>query len=654
MFAVENNSKQNMRKELIAISSMAMMLLTGEISAQQTVVSDTVRLTLISDSVLLNEVIVKTSRKPKTNSRWSDMQPVDLVTAGGTNGNLYQALQVLPGVQMQAESGRLLVRGGDSRETQSYIDGMHVLNPYTTTATGNPARGRYSPLMFGGINLSTGGQPQEYGEALSAVLPLETKDYSRINKLGANLSTVGVGGGGTRAFAKGSASLNIDYQNMTPYYHVYPNRIDFEQPYRNLSGGTQFRYTPDERIILKVYAGYDRTDFSNYAGTERRLFGLGEDNLYLNSTFRKRTGKGWNWFAGMAWSYFNRQIDGASTSGDRWQEQQQELHMKVKLFKRITPVWRMDGGTETLLRQYEDRYAFDIIDARNRMRPSVTAGFLSSTFYLLENLKTELSLRAEYTEPNGRTNVSPRLAVDYVWNNLAISATAGRYTQLPDNKYLLQQHDLYSEACVQYNFGLRYEQPGRYYKAELYYKKYDRLALVTPDGESTATRITSDGYGTAKGIDLFFSDQVLIRRFEYQLSYSYNLSNRKYQEYLELTTPQYATRHNAALVVKYTIPALNSIISLTECFASGRPYYNPDRPGLMNDEAKPFNSLDFALTYLAGKKVIVHASARNIVGRKNEYGRVDGRSLRPSSDRFFYLGVFITLGKKAAYDVSNF
>lgn len=52
------------------------------------------------------------------------------------------------------------------------------------------------------------------------------------------------------------------------------------------SGAVQFRYTPDERVVWKVYAQYDRTDFSTYEGDNRRLFGLGEDNIYVNATFR--------------------------------------------------------------------------------------------------------------------------------------------------------------------------------------------------------------------------------------------------------------------------------------------------------------------------------------------------------------------------------
>ena len=75
----------------------------------------------------------------------------------------------------------------------------------------------------------------------------------------------------------------------------------------------------------------------------------------------------------------------------------------------------------------------------------------------------------------------------------------------------------------------------------------------------------------------------------------------------------------------------------------------------MNDEVKPYNSLDLGVTFLASKKVIIHAPLAKIsLGRKNEFGKVDNKAVLASQDRFFYVGVYVTLGKKAAYDVSNF
>ena len=629
-------------------------LLILQSAAAQKAVLDTVYLQLNLDSVGLDEVVVKGRRTPVANSRWSDMTPVDLVTVGGANGDLYKALQILPGTQVQGETGELLVRGGSSYETQTYIDGMHVLNPYTSNGINTPARSRYSTFMFSGVNLASGGAPLAYGEALSAVLPLETKDHSDINKLGMNFSSVGLGGGGTGTFDKGSLSVDLNYQNLKYYDKVYSGRLDFEKPYRLFAGAAQFRYAPGSATLLKVYAQYDRTDFSTYEGGERRLFGLGEDNVYVNATLRHRTTAEWDWFAGAAFSYYEEKINGAALAGDDWLERQQELHLKLKTFKRFSSLLRFDMGLESYIRHYANHYLLPGIKDYNRMSPTISAGFFSATYYPVEQLKAELSFRTEYTSLNRKVNFSPRLALNYYWGDVVLSATAGRYTQLPESNWLARRHELLSEVCVQYNLGAQYSNEGRLYKAELYYKDYARLALEETAADTGAAVLTSNGYGHSKGIDLFFRDRSLFRNLEYQLSYTYNISKRKYQKYPELTTPQYATRHNAAAVLKYTLPGLHSIVSLTNRFSSGRPYHNPALPGLMNDEVKPYNSLDVGITYLASKKVIVHASATNILARKNEFGKIDNKAVLASSDHFFYVGVYITLGKKAAYDVSNF
>ncbi|WP_025833406.1 TonB-dependent receptor plug domain-containing protein [Bacteroides rodentium] len=629
-------------------------LLFVQASVAQKSVTDTVRLTFNIDSVGLDEVVVRGKKTPAANSRWSDMHPVELVTVGGANGDLYKALQTLPGTQVQGETGELLVRGGSSYETQTFIDGMHVLNPYTSNGINTPSRSRYSTFMFGGVNLASGGAPQEYGEALSAVLPLETKDYSKVDKVGVNASVVGVGGGGTKTVDRGSLSVDLNYQNLGLYDKVYSGRTDFEQPYRMFSGATQFRHTPGDATVFKVYAQYDRTDFSAYEGDERRLFALTEDNIYVNATFRYRAAGRWDWFAGVAYSYYNREVGGAAVSGDNWLERQQELHLKTKMSKRFSSVFRLDMGVESYIRNYRNHYLYSSMDDANQMSPTISAGFFSAAYYPVERLKAELSFRTEYTSPNRKINFSPRLAVNYYWGDVMLSGIVGRYTQLPENDWLVRSRKLMSEACMQYNLGMQYGYEGRFYKAELYYKDYNRLVLEETDTETGSALLTSGGYGYSRGIDLFFRDRVSIKNLEYQLSYTYNISKRKYQRCSELTTPQYATRHNAALVVKYSLSRLHSIISLTNRFSTGRPYHNPSLPGLMNDEVKPYNSLDVGVTFLASKKVIIHASASNILGRKNEFGKVDNKAVMASSDHFFYVGVYVTLGRKAAYDVSNF
>ena len=628
------------------------------VAGAQTTVTDTICLTLgerlVTDSVRLDEVLVKRRRTPMANSRWSDLSPVELVTVGGANGDLYRALQTLPGTQIQGETGRLLVRGGDDSETQTYIDGMHVLMPYTSVGIGASARSRYSTFMFSGINLASGGAPLEYGGALSAVLPLETKDYSTIDKLGLNASVVGMGGGGTRTFRQGSVSVDLNYQNMALHNLIYPGRKDFGSPYQLMSGATQLRFTPDSSTVAKFYAQYDRTDFSTYEGGERRLFGLDENNVYLNATLRRTAANGWEWFVGGAWSYNYRTVKNAAVDGDTWLQRQQEWHLKAKLGKRLSPFFRVDGGAEVFIRNYTVRYCMETIGkAEGQVFPSLGAAFLSAASFPLEQLKAEASMRAEYRWQSGDAEVSPRLALSWYQGDVVLTAVVGRYTQLAADSLLMKQDGLKPAVCWQYNVGAQYNRDGRLAKAEVYYKKYSRLPLW----EATSTagmRLTSGGYGYSKGIDLFWSDRTTLKNFEYQLAYTYNIPRRKTEYDSELTVPQYATRHNASVVVKWAFPRLRTVLSLTDRFSSGRPWHNPERTGLMNDEVKPYNSLDVGLTFLPSKKVIIHTSATNLLGRRNEFGRVAGRPVLAASDRFFYIGVFVTLGRHAAYDVSNF
>lgn len=104
--------------------------------------------------------------------------------------------------------------------------------------------------------------------------------------------------------------------------------------------------------------------------------------------------------------------------------------------------------------------------------PTISAGFFSAAYYPLERLKAELSFRTEYTSLNRKMNFSPRLAVNYYLGDMMLSGIVGRYTQLPENDWLVRNRKLMSEVCMQYNLGMQYGYEGRFYKAELYYKDY--------------------------------------------------------------------------------------------------------------------------------------------------------------------------------------
>ena len=616
------------------------------------------------DNVTLDDVVVVAGNfKLKGESQWGGMSAVDIATTAGSSGDLYRSLQTLPGAQMVGESGKLYVRGGESRESQTYIDEMHVLSPYTTAGNNEPVRGRYTPFMFEGINFSTGGYSSEYAQGLSSVLPLTTKDNSPVSKTGINPSFVGLGGGGTKAFSNGSVSVNLDYENLGPYNSVFPDNLNWIKPYQLLSGESQVRFNPDENTVYKTYVGYDRTSFSYHTNplqeNSLRDMDLKEDNFYINSTFQKKTESGYKLFAGGAFSFKKQHIDDALVSGDSFRDKEWELHLKTKATKRYTNIFKLNVGVENFFRHYQMAYADSSSVHKNSINHSISALFATTTLNITVNLIAELSSRAEYTSINSSWNYAPRLALSYNLNGVHLSGIVGKYSQLSENKYLLLNQKLFPENCIHYIGGIYHEKENKVYRLEAYYKKYSNLTLQEPNA------LSSDGYGYSKGVDLFFNDRALFKNLEYMLAYSFNLSKRKYQEYTELTVPQFSTKHNATLSLKYNIPSLKTIWGITNRYASGRPYHDPTKEGLMNSITKCYNSLDMSLTYLASKRVILYASATNILGRKNVYnytftkdasypGGYRGTPVSASSDHFFYVGIFITLSGKTAYDVSNF
>ena len=309
-----------------------------------------------------------------------------------------------------------------------------------------------------------------------------------------------------------------------------------------------------------MYAQYDRTDFATYEGNDRRLFGLGENNAYLNATLRRTSGVGWEWFAGAAWSYNRQTVDNAAAEGDAWLQLQQELHLKAKLGRRLSPLFRLDGGVEAFVRSYAMRYRFpaSVGEAEGHVSPSLGAVFLSAACFPLERLKVEGSVRAEYHGLSGATEVSPRLALNWFQGDVVLTAVAGRYTQPAADSLLLRQTGLKPEVCWQYNVGAQYGRGGRLAKVEVYYKKYSHLSLWTGGGEAPLL-LTSGGYGYSKGIDLFLSDRTSLKNLEYRLSYTYNLPRRRTGRDSELTVPQYATRHNASVVVKWSLLCLRTV-----------------------------------------------------------------------------------------------
>ena len=582
----------------------------------------------------INEVVVTASTFSFGKSdNFKTMDALDVVMAGNSCGDIVAALQTLPGTQTVGEDGKLYVRGGESEECQTFVNGMHVLVPYSTNTENTAVRGRFSPFLFKGINFSLGGYSGEYGQALSSVLPMETTDMATSDKYGVSASLVDWNIGGTKAFKTSSLSFNAALTSMGLYDRMFSQRQDFTRPYRKLSGEAQYKKEFACGGVLKTYAGYNLTSVGLHV--DDRHLSLKEHNVYANMTYKAPLGRSTTLFTGIANSSVFNDIDDAVSAGDHYHNFRNEVHLKAELRKVCSDVLKLSTGIEDYIRNSQLRFA----PYEYHLDYNILAAHIDAQWRIMPKVFLNMSVRLE--EMRNQWLLMPRATLSYIPNKrLQLSLVAGRYSQTPEDDYLAQSMNSLDQSTADHAIlSMQYKWQTTLLRIEPYWKRYHHLPLM----EKGVWQ--SHGDGTSQGVDVYLEDHSLFRNLTTTLAYSFNDSKRLYRDYTEERMPDYASRHNLRLTAKYAIG--KTIIGLAESYTSGRHFPQGTTPY--------YNSVDVNLTYLLSPKVIIYTSLNNIFGRTNVF-RYDtaGSPVTASRDRFFYIGIFVSLKKNKAYDISNF
>ena len=604
-------------------------------------VADVSRLTdvefrLREKAAAIDEVVVTASTYSIGKSNQiKTVDALDVVMSGNSCGDIVAALQVLPGTQKVGENGKLYVRGGESEECQTFVNGMHVLVPYSTNVEGQSQRGRFSPFLFKGMSFSLGGYGGEYGQALSSVLPMETTDVATGDKLGVSASLLDWNVGGTKSFQKSSLSFNAALTDLGMYTKVFPDRVDWTRPYRKLSGEAQFKSELSRNVVLKTYAGYDMTTVG--MRTDGRNLSMKEHNVYANATVRAQIGKGYTLFAGVAESFVLSDIDDALVAGDHYHNTRNEVHLKTELQKRFTSALKMSAGIEDYLRRSDKRYDETGYD----LDYNLLGAHVDANVRLVPKLFLNISARGERVDYNREWMLMPRATLSFVpGKRFQASLMAGRYSQTPEDDYIARGHyELRQSTADHLILSMQYGTAKTMLRVEPYYKWYHHLPLFV------GGTYTADGYGYSRGFDVYMEDTSLLQNLSVTAAYSFNDSRRLYLDITSPRTPEYASKHNLRLTAKYGIGKI--ILGLADTYASGRVYAAGTTPF--------YNSLDANITWLAHPKVIVYGSLNNLTGRTNVYRiNPDGTQVTATRDRFLYIGIFVSLKNNKAYDISNF
>ena len=585
-------------------------------------------------------------------SRVSVLKPLDIVTTAGSAGNIIAALQTLPGTQNVGEDGRLFVRGGEADETQTFVDGIRVAQPYGATTNNLPTRGRFSPFLFSGISFSTGGYSAEYGEALSSVLLLNTIDEPDQNKTDISLMTVGLGLSNTQKWKKSSLSINTAYIDLAAYQVAIPQNVDWNRPFQSLSGEAVYRYN-FANGIFKAYAAFDASRFDinqeDINQPEPVRVDLNNTNFYFNSSYKGNFGSNWQLFTGLSYGYGQNKIGIDSNDVNN---NEHASHLKLKLTKKLSDKVKLAFGSDYFITKFDENFNTTFSSGYDA---AIAAVYTEADIFFSKKFAAKIGLRASNNDYIDENTISPRASLAYkISKNSQFAFAYGDFEQAPRQEYLKYSNQFETEKASHYILNYQYTKNSKTLRAEVYYKGYTDLVKYDTERAQLNSQFSNAGNGYAKGLDVFWRDGNSIKNLEYWISYSYIDTKRDYQNFTATVTPSFVASHSLSVVTKYWISDWKSQMGFTHQFSTGRPYNNPNETAFMNGKTKNFNNLSFNWAYLLTQQKILYFSVSNVLGTQNVFGYdyantpnangiYERKEIIPTADRFFFVGFFWTI-----------
>jgi len=588
------------------------------------------------------------------------LKAIDIATTAGATADIAGALNTLPGTTKVGESGRLFVRGGDGSETRTFIDGMVVLDAYAPSAPNTPSRGRFLPFMFKGTSFSTGGYSAEYGQALSSALVLNSKDIAEMNQTDIGILSVGADVAHTQAWDRASVSGKVQYTNITPYFGLINQVIDWKTPPVSLESSAAYRQKIGKDGMFKFFGNFNQTSFSlfNHDVLDPSIKQqLDQNNYYRygNGTYQQSLGANWSIRGGLSYSFNQNKL---KLDGSPLSETEQGLHAKVVAEHSVSNQLEVRFGSEFYNRNYEATRYNSITGTNESLtfHEPISATFAEAEYYANNHFVVKAGGRLEANGLTNYTSLDPRVSLAYKPGKQGqFSFAYGTFRQSPQNQYVRIDNQLNPEKAEHFILNYQIITNRKTFRVETYYKKYDQLIKFE---KGNPTLLTNSGSGFAKGVEFFWRDNETIKNADYWISYSYLDTKRDYLNFPRVSTPSFASAHNFSFVYKHFLTALKMQLGFTYSYSSGRTYYNPNKSSdqFNSDKTPAYQDLSANVAYLPKSNLIIYLSCTNLLGHDNIFGYqyssttndqgvYASRATRQAAPRFLFIGVFITISK---------
>lgn len=449
------------------------------------------------------------------------VESVEVLRTAGALDNVFRTLSTLPGVSATIEiGGYLSVRGGAPDQNLTVLDGVEVHDPYRLYGLASA----FNPETVQRFDLATGGFSARYGDRLSSMLTIETRDGADTKRVGGSASmsatdaNVLVEGG----MPKGSWLIT----GRRTYYDLVTDIVSDQSfpGFTDVQGKATWRWPSSRTLTLfalssrqggNVTFDDDDSNVSAYDDTDNDLawaragttLGQRGHAMIVAAFSDTRVRSGFD----LSTADDGRRSNAPGASTSRRAELTFDTQLRVRdLSLRQDTGWAL--GRHTLGTGFEVHRLttqLDFLlsgdrnpnaangsslqggaglpdDLRSRLEQTRAATWLEGTWTLGDRLSARTGLRVDRVELTGETLISPRVSATWgLGASTRVRAAAGRYTQSPGYEKLVQGDYLLdlSEAAARgltsqqarlASVGLEHDLPGpASLRVEGYFKHFD-------------------------------------------------------------------------------------------------------------------------------------------------------------------------------------
>lgn len=643
--------------------------------------TSTVRLTLRAESIELGEAVVTGETFSTGSPSEATLGSTEAVTTPGAAGDLFRALQSFPGVAAPGDGAGLFVRGGDVTETKTLLDQATVYHPYRYESPAGGSFGAVRPFLVGGTTFATGGFSAQYGNALSGVLAMESKDRPRESSRYVNLGLAAASVSLDQPLVGDELGLRLSGNRSFTgvLFRVNGQRGDYATVPQGMDGtlGLTWDYGPTGQLKLLAFARRNRIGVETTEGAYTGVYRDRTTNQLYNLQWTAQA-KGWTVESSASWNaYTSQKTLGALDLSPT--DRAGKLRVDAT---RGGGDWTVRTGGTVERRRYQFDGTVptqpDVVapDAPTRsvnesVRATRAGGYVEVESSLLSSVVARAGLRTDVHSRAGRPVVDPRVGLAWSFApNTQLRAAWGLYHQFPELSTYgehVGENTLGAQRAQHVVLGLRHEREHLLLRAEAYHKPYRDLVVRTG-----SSRYANDGTGVARGIDLFAKyGSFLGTRVNGWASYSLLRSHRTQPRdrgtdvKLDDGPAPYDLTHQITAVGKVRV--IDQFrIGGTYSYVTGRPFtpvVGSERlesgallpvDGPVGSERLPaYHRLDLQVSYFWSfnrqQNVVVYAALNNVLDRANavdvtyspdystrRYRRTDFR-------RSVYFGLTLTL-----------